>query len=194
MRPVGIGEVYQRLMAKCVILHCGHQATTACGNLILCAGLPAGIDGTIHAVMAVVISANADEMTPPELLTQAEPPIAPPAPANQDFMSDEETDLEDAENIPVTLLVVARNGFNELGRKTMLWTVCHTWDAGARFAFNCYRHLAQLIVRQAGGPCSIILAEKSVIQGDPLAMILYSLAMAPLVTELRAAISEVLQP
>ena len=27
----------------------------------------------------------------------------------------------------------------------MMWTVRHCWPAGARFAFNCYRHWAQLL-------------------------------------------------
>ena len=37
-------------------------------------------------------------------------------------------------------LVHARNGFNKLSRLAMLCTVRHCWPAGARFAFNCYRH------------------------------------------------------
>ena len=35
-----------------------------------------------------------------------------------------------------TMLVDARNGFNELSRLAMLWTVRYRWPAGARFAFN----------------------------------------------------------
>jgi hypothetical protein len=53
-RPVGIGEIYRRLFAKCVLEACGSQATTACGNLNICAGLTAGIEGAVHAVAAVV--------------------------------------------------------------------------------------------------------------------------------------------
>eukprot|EP00957_Ditylum_brightwellii_P017652 1329895-Ditylum_brightwellii.AAC.1 len=43
-----------------------------------------------------------------------------------------------------TTLVDARNGFNELSRMAMLWTVRHRWPSGARFMFNCYRHWAIL--------------------------------------------------
>ena len=39
-----------------------------------------------------------------------------------------------------TTLVDARNGSNELSRLVMMCTVRHHWPAGARFAFNCYRH------------------------------------------------------
>ena len=39
-----------------------------------------------------------------------------------------------------TTLVDARKGFNELSRLAMLWTVRQRWPAGARFAFNCYKH------------------------------------------------------
>ena len=35
-----------------------------------------------------------------------------------------------------TTLVDARNGFNELSRLAILWTVRHRLLAGARFAFN----------------------------------------------------------
>ena len=34
-----------------------------------------------------------------------------------------------------TTLVDARNGFKELSRLAMLWTVQHCWPEGARFAF-----------------------------------------------------------
>ena len=45
-----------------------------------------------------------------------------------------------------TTLVDARNGFNELSRLAMLWTVQHCWPTGARFVFNCYMHWAQLLL------------------------------------------------
>ena len=62
-------------------------------------------------------------------------------------MSDEDVPaVNKVDTTPVTLLVDMRNGFNELGRKTMLWTVRHIWATDARFAFNCYRHSAQLIL------------------------------------------------
>ena len=50
MRPVGIGETLRRALAKLVMKAAGDQAKTACGNLQLCAGLEAGIEGATHAV------------------------------------------------------------------------------------------------------------------------------------------------
>ena len=47
-----------------------------------------------------------------------------------------------------TTLVDACNGFNELSRLVILWTVPYRWPEGARFAFNCYRHLVQLGICQ----------------------------------------------
>ena len=47
-----------------------------------------------------------------------------------------------------TMLVDARNGFNEMIRLSIMWTVQHRWPAGARFVFNCYRHWVQLLFRQ----------------------------------------------
>ena len=49
-QPVGIGEIFRRLMAKCVVAEVGHQATLACGNDQLCAGLAASIEGAVHAM------------------------------------------------------------------------------------------------------------------------------------------------
>ena len=46
VRPVGIGSIFWRLFAKCLIKVIGHEATSACGNVnLLCAGLPAEIEG-----------------------------------------------------------------------------------------------------------------------------------------------------
>ena len=57
-----------------------------------------------------------------------------------------------------TTLVGARNGFNELSRLAMLWTVRHCWPVGAGFALNCYRHWAQLLLFQPGEPPVKILS------------------------------------
>ena len=47
---MGIGETLRQALAKLVMRAAGDQAKTACGNLQLCAGLKAGIEGANHAV------------------------------------------------------------------------------------------------------------------------------------------------
>ena len=50
VRPVGIGYLLRQALAKLVMRAAGDQAKTECGNLQLCAGLEAGIEGATHAV------------------------------------------------------------------------------------------------------------------------------------------------
>ena len=50
VRPVGIEETVCHTLAKLVMRAAGDQAKIACGNLQMCAGLEAGIEGTKHAV------------------------------------------------------------------------------------------------------------------------------------------------
>ncbi|KAI2504762.1 hypothetical protein MHU86_9698 [Fragilaria crotonensis] len=207
-RPVGIGEVYRRLWAKCLLKAIGSQATAACGNFNLCAGLQAGIEGAVHAVRDVFADPSLIPAPPPDSqdadapLTQAseDPPAAPPPIPLADMTLDEafaaiadDVGLSSAEASAV-LLVDATNGFNELGRKAMLWTVRHRWANGARFSFNCYRHSAQLLLRRRGDDCEIILSREGVTQGDPLSMVLYGLALTPLATTIRARVPTIVQP
>ena len=93
-----------------------------------------------------------------------------------------------------TTLIDARNGFNELSCLAMLWTVQHRWPAGARFAFNFYRHWAQILLRQPGEPPVTILSRESVTLSDPLSMVLYGITLVPLAEELRAADLGLLPP
>ena len=76
----------------------------------------------------------------------------------------------------------------------MLWTVRHCWPAGERFAFNCYRHWAQLLLRQPGKAPVTILNREGVTQVDPLLMVLYGITLIPLADELRAADPGLLSP
>ena len=58
VRPLGIGEVWRRGLAKCILVICGEDAKSACGSTNLCAGLKAGIEGALHAVSARAALAN----------------------------------------------------------------------------------------------------------------------------------------
>ena len=52
-RPVVSGEIWLRLIAKIIKRSCGWQCKGACGSKQLCAGLEAGIEGSLHAVREV---------------------------------------------------------------------------------------------------------------------------------------------
>ena len=47
---MGIGETLCRVLAKLVMRAAGDQEKTPCGNLQLCAGLEAGIEGATHTM------------------------------------------------------------------------------------------------------------------------------------------------
>jgi hypothetical protein len=48
--PVAIGEIWQRCIAKGILVGSGAEAKGTCGSVQLCAGLEAGIEGALHAV------------------------------------------------------------------------------------------------------------------------------------------------
>ena len=47
---MGIGETLCRALAKLVMREARDQVKTACGNLQLCSGVKAGIEGATHTV------------------------------------------------------------------------------------------------------------------------------------------------
>ena len=53
VRPVGIGETWQRIFEKIVVKVTGTKTTMACQDDQLCAGLKTGINGAIHGVQAL---------------------------------------------------------------------------------------------------------------------------------------------
>ena len=76
----------------------------------------------------------------------------------------------------------------------MIWTVRHLWPAGARFAFNCYKHWSQNLLRQPGDPPVTLLRQDMVTQGDPPFMVLYGIALIPLAENLRLEELGILSP
>jgi hypothetical protein len=50
VRPVAIGEIWQRCIAKGNLTGSGAEAKGACGSVQLCAGLETGIEGALHMV------------------------------------------------------------------------------------------------------------------------------------------------
>ncbi|HEY9815494.1 MAG TPA: hypothetical protein V6D20_06805, partial [Candidatus Obscuribacterales bacterium] len=49
VRPIGIGHIWRRMIAKCFLAVAGPSATEVCGVDQLCVGLQAGIEGAVHA-------------------------------------------------------------------------------------------------------------------------------------------------
>jgi hypothetical protein len=143
VRPVAIGEIWQRCIAKGNLVGSGAEAKGTCGSVQLCAGLEAGIEGALHAVRLRAETNESmqfrareidDELWEDEREEGEDPP----------WIAEAEGDPRgETEYGPEGLtLVDARNGFNELSRYAMLWIARHRWPKGARFAFNCYRHYA----------------------------------------------------
>ena len=219
VRPLGIGEIWRRAIAKCALVACGEDAKAACGSTQLCAGLEAGIEGALHSVsqraelhgnMAFgdwevnddvwekigeegevqesLPARRAREAAVVGLLTQEDSEVAE---SWEDIEEEEELETSDGE---VLLLVDAANGFNNLSRLSMLWTLKHRCPKLSRFAFNCYRHEICLVCRRTGQDVLILLSREGVTQGDPLAMALYGIALLPLAERLRTACADVLQP
>ena len=50
VRPIGVGEVLRRIMAKCVMKILKHEVIDASGSLQVCAGLKCGSEAAIQAM------------------------------------------------------------------------------------------------------------------------------------------------
>ena len=197
---MGIGETLRRDLAKLVMRAAGDQAKTACGNLQLCEGLKAGIEGATHnvgqrrldrvrerrleeeeaetseeeeeeegGVVAGLSNINIETAGTDEKAAEGLEAALGVALQEMEVEEDRGTKGEEYGGVTQralgalelltqeaepsgTTLIDAHNGFNKLIRLEMLWIVWHRWTAGARFAFNCYRHWAQLLLRQPREP------------------------------------------
>jgi len=75
VRPLACGKIWMRLWTDCLNTETKVGATTACGNVNLCAGLWAGIEGNLHAMQAIWLQSagwecNGGELTAPLLATE----------------------------------------------------------------------------------------------------------------------------
>ena len=53
VRPIGVGEVLRRIVAKAVLRVAKEDVMKACGHLQKCSGLPAGIEAAVHAMQHI---------------------------------------------------------------------------------------------------------------------------------------------
>ncbi len=197
--PLACGEIWMRPWVDCLNSKTKVGATTACGNVNLCAGLQAGIEGNLYAVHTVWLQSagwerNDGEVTAPQPATKgtsmAVIPTMDPGKA---------ADTSRLRYVPNsgfgTELFDARNGFNEVNRYLMLWTVAHHWTKASRFAFNRYRHQNIVFVRnRPGKPPIMILSREGIAQGSSLSMNLYGVTLLPLLKRMHEAVPDALAP
>ena len=79
------------------------------------------------------------------------------------------------------LLVDAKNAFNSVNRCASLWNARILWPRGARYLFNTYRGFSKLWI---SGSSEFLFSKEGVSQGDPLSMLMYAMAVLPLIRRL----------
>ena len=82
----------------------------------------------------------------------------------------------DGSTTDAVILVDASNAFNNINRQVTLLNILNLCPVIATVLINCYRGNAQLFV---GG--EVIFSKEGTTQGDPLAMVFFSLASVPLI-------------
>ena len=117
VRPLGIAEIFRRGMGKLVIMDTGQQAKLACGCKQLCGGIEAGIEGAAHAIRSKIEENDVLHFSPNEI----------DLPSNLQSEMDEiiTEEYEDEDGPEGVELIDAKNGFNNLARYAMIWTVRH---------------------------------------------------------------------
>ena len=165
---MGIASVWNRAACKLALSSTELNAKAACESKQLCAGLEAGIEGAVHAMLEQLTADGGMQFGKEE--TDAAAPAPPAAPPDdgategpdtefgtaedwawlftQPGQEESEAKADDAgeEQAKLLFLVDAVNGFNNLSRLAMLWTIRHHWPKMARFVFNTYRHQQRLYV------------------------------------------------
>ena len=85
------------------------------------------------------------------------------------------------------LLVDARNAFNSVNRVATLWNARVLWLRCSRFLFNSYRGYATLLIQ---GSDHFLPSKEGVTKGDPMSMMLYAVAVLPLIRSLEDSCEE----
>jgi hypothetical protein len=210
VRPVGIGDIFMRLWSGCVHAATKPEATNQCAEVQLCCGLRSGIEANLHAVRHVFPQSNGwqddndDEGVAPDVMRDEarrhnQPRMNPDLAPNFGNDPGAAPDQAHSRYQPNTgygcALFDARNGFNELNRYQMLWTVGHLWPKARRFAYNIHRHDIICIVRtEPGKDMEILYSREGITQGGVMGMSLYGIATLPLARSMRQAIPDALQP
>jgi hypothetical protein len=223
VRPVGIGELLRCLLAKIILHAVGPEATTACDNLNLCAGLKAGIEGAVHALRDARDSDLAD---PPSLTSSDDeasdddcPALEPrsslfphtPTSATPALLSRPEGILMQLENpSPVDdtglahaeVLMVDADGADvddpfvvdtKNGFNELSCKAAPLWTV-----MHLWPAGAQFVFNCYKHSSALVLRQHNrsgaYMLGDPLSMIVYGLALVPLAQKLHDEFPAVLQP
>ena len=62
VRPIGIGEVVRRIIAKAVLSVVGGDIQQAAGALQLCAGQISGVEAAIHSMRSIFAEDSSEDM------------------------------------------------------------------------------------------------------------------------------------
>ena len=92
------------------------------------------------------------------------------------------------------LLIDARNSFNGENRTVMMWAVQLKWPSVVWFEFNCYRHWANLVIKECDGTGHFLHSKEWATQGDTLYMIIYILGILSLILYLRMPQTDINHP
>jgi hypothetical protein len=195
VRPMACGEIWMRLWADCLNTETKVGATTACGNIKLCAGLQAGFEGNLHAVWAIWPQSAGWERDGGEVMAMLPATEGMSMAVIRATNPGEAADVSRLRYMPDsgfgTALFDAKNGFNEVNRYLMLWTAAHRWTKASRFAFNRYRHQNIVYIHnRPGKPPIRILSREGIAQGCSLSMNLYGVALLPLLKRMQAAVPD----
>ena len=87
------------------------------------------------------------------------------------------------------LLVDATNAFNTINRQAALHNIASLCPPLSQILFNTYRSPIRCVIKG----CGEIMSSEGTTQGDPLAIAIYTLAVKPLICQLKQDVPEVKQ-
>ena len=141
VRPIAVGEVARRIIAKAVLQCISSDIAAAVIPHQLCVGVPAACEAAVRAVQEQYLADDTDAI----------------------------------------LLIDASNAFNAINRKAALHNIARVCTPMEKICRNTYG--ADIPLFLPGGV--VLYSREGTCQGDPLAMAMFALAVAPMICKLR---------